>query len=53
MGRPSDGSKPKGGKKNRKHGRNKVKCERYRRRVGKPRGPGVPGNKSGKNKTPR
>jgi hypothetical protein len=31
----------------------KAKYERYRRRVGKPRGPGVPGNKAGKNKTPR
>lgn len=40
----------KGGKKGRKIGRNKVKCELYRHRVGKPRGPGVPGNKSGKNK---
>ena len=39
-----------GGKKNRKFGRNKVKCEQYRQRVGKPRGPGVAGNKSGKNK---
>jgi hypothetical protein len=37
-------------KKGRKYGRNEVKCERYRQRVGKPRGPGVPGNKSGKNK---
>lgn len=39
-----------GGKKGRKYGRNKIKCENYRRRVGKPRGPGVPGNKSGKNR---
>ena len=38
-----------GGKKNRKYGRNKLKCESYRRRVGKPNGPGVPGNKAGKN----
>lgn len=38
----------KGGKKNRKFGRNKAKCETYRRRVGKPNGPGVDGNKSGK-----
>jgi len=34
----------------RKYGRNEAKCKRYRLRVGKPRGPGVPGNKSGKNK---
>jgi hypothetical protein len=34
----------------RKYGRNKKTCEAYRQRVGKPRGPGVPGNKSGKNK---
>lgn len=40
----------KSGKKNRKHGRNKQKCENYRRRVGKPNGPGRPGNKAGKNK---
>jgi hypothetical protein len=33
------------GQKNRKFGRNKIKCERYRARVGKPRGPGQPGNK--------
>lgn len=33
-----------------KHGRNEKKCAEYRRRVGKPRGPGVPGNKSGKNR---
>ena len=26
-----------------KHGRNKAKCERYRARVGKPAGPGMPG----------
>jgi hypothetical protein len=39
------------GKKQRKYGRNKQKCERYRSRVGKPRGPGEPGNKSGKNKS--
>lgn len=38
------------GKKNRKHGRNKAKCERYRAQVGKPRGPGEKGNKAGKNK---
>jgi len=40
--------KAKPSRKNRKHGRNRVKCERYRRRVGKPRGPGVAGNKRGK-----
>jgi hypothetical protein len=34
--------------KGRKIGRNKVKCENYRRFIGKPRGPGVPGNKSGR-----
>lgn len=39
--------------KGRKIGRNKRKCERYRARVGKPNGPGKPGNKSGHNKTPR
>lgn len=27
------------------------KYSRYRQRVGNPRGPGVPGNKSGKNKS--
>lgn len=42
--------KKKEGRKTRKYGRNKVKCERYRQRIGKPRGPGVPGNKAGKNK---
>lgn len=29
-----------------KYGRNRKKCERYRARVGKPRGRGVPGNKA-------
>lgn len=43
MGQKSTGKK--GGK---KHGRNQVKCQRYRTRVGKPRGPGQPGNKTGK-----
>lgn len=43
-------SKKRGGKKDRKWHRNKVKCAEYRNRVGKPRGPGVAGNKSGKNK---
>lgn len=38
------------GKKGRKYGRNKVKCASYRSRVGKPRGPGVAGNKAGKNR---
>lgn len=33
---------------NRKIGRNKEKCQRYRSRVGKPLGRGVPGNKAGK-----
>jgi hypothetical protein len=37
------------GKKNRKVGRNAAKCERYRARIGKPNGPGKPGNKAGKN----
>jgi hypothetical protein len=34
----------------RKGGRNERKYARYRARVGKPNGPGMPGNKSGKNK---
>lgn len=29
----------------RKYLRNKKKCERYRSRVGKPRGKGIPGNR--------
>jgi hypothetical protein len=33
-----------------KYGRNRVKCESYRRRIGKPRGPGQKGNKLGKNR---
>jgi hypothetical protein len=41
----------KSSKKHRKWGRNELKCERYRNRVGKPNGPGKPGNKSGKNKS--
>lgn len=45
--------KNRGGKKARKYGRNLVKCARYRSRVGKPRGPGVPGNKRGKKKVLR
>lgn len=32
MARPSDGTQPKGGKKNRKHGRNRKWCEAYRAR---------------------
>lgn len=32
--------------KKRKYGRNRAKCERYRRRVGKPNGPGQPGRKT-------
>lgn len=32
MARPNDGTKPKGGKKNRKHGRNHKWCEAYRAR---------------------
>lgn len=38
--------KAKPSRKNRKHGRNLVKCARYRARVGKPRGRGVAGQKS-------
>jgi hypothetical protein len=41
------GQKSTGGK-NRKYGRNKVKCENYRRYIGKPKGPGVLGNKAGR-----
>lgn len=41
------------GKKGRKIGRNKAKCLNYRARVGKPRGKGISGNKSGKNKASR
>lgn len=33
--------------KNRKYGRNRAKCAAYRARVGKPNGPGKPGNKRG------
>lgn len=44
-------AQPKKGKKTRKYGRNKTKCERYRLRVGKPNGPGRPGNKAGKNRS--
>lgn len=51
IGSKSEGKKigRKKGKKGRKIDRNKVKCANYRARVGKPRGPGVSGNKSGKN----
>lgn len=35
--------------KNKKYGRNRVKCARYRAMVGKPNGKGQPGNKRGKN----
>lgn len=34
------------GKKNRKWGRNKAKCQLYRERIGKPNGPGKPGRKT-------
>lgn len=34
------------GKKGRKIGRNRKKCEMYRLRVGKPNGPGQPGRKT-------
>lgn len=37
----------------RKLGRKYDSYNAYRNRVGKPNGPGVPGNKAGKNKTPR
>lgn len=43
----------KAGKKGRKLGRNKAKCESYRNRVGKPNGPGAEGTKSGKRKRSR
>lgn len=35
--------------KNKKYGRNLKKCAAYRQRVGKPNGPGKPGNKKGRN----
>jgi len=38
-------NKDKGGG-SKKYSRNRVKCARYRSRVGKPNGPGQPGNKS-------
>lgn len=38
----------KAGGKNRKLGRNKVKCEKYRNRRGLPNGPGATGKKSGR-----
>lgn len=41
----------KSSKTHRKWGRNKLKCERYRAKVGKPNGPGQSGNKAGKNKS--
>lgn len=41
-----------GRKKGKSHkiGRNKIKCAAYRERVGKPNGPGKPGNKAGRNR---
>ena len=36
-----------------KIGRNKRKCEEYRLYIGKPRGPGRKGTKSGKNWLPK
>lgn len=45
--------KARGGKSFRKFGRNGEQCALYRARVGKPLGPGVPGNKSGKRKVIR
>lgn len=41
---PPKKSRDKGGG-SRKYGRNRRKCETYRRRIGKPNGPGQPGNK--------
>lgn len=38
----------KAGGSSRKIGRNKLKCDKYRARVGKPNGPGKPGNKAGR-----
>ena len=38
--------KKKEGRKNRKYGRNRIKCAAYRARVGKPNGPGQPGRKT-------
>jgi len=52
MARLQDGKKSPRSKKNRKLGRNKTKCERYRARVGKPAGRGKPSNKAGKKSTP-
>lgn len=37
----------------RKYGRNKTKCEHYRNHVGKPNGPGQPGQKAGHGKPRR
>jgi hypothetical protein len=53
LGAISRGTKRQGGKKARKYGRNLVVCARYRARVGKPLGRGVPGNKRGKKKVVR
>ena len=36
--------------KNKKYGRNRERCLKYRMRVGKPRGRGMKGNKRGKNR---
>lgn len=44
----SHGTKPGFRAPSSKIGRNKVKCERYRREVGKPAGPGMTGKKAGK-----
>jgi hypothetical protein len=51
LARATKGIKQQKTNKNRKYGRNRVKCARYRDRVGKPRGRYVSGNKRGKNKT--
>lgn len=43
---PTKAGGSKKSKKSRKFGRNKIKCARYRTRVGKPNGPGQPGRKT-------
>lgn len=43
------GKKREKGSGTKKYDRNRVKCAKYRARVGKPRGRGVPGNKAGHN----
>lgn len=53
LARANKGRKDSKTNKNRKYGRNLNRCARYRIRVGKPLGRGVPGNKRGKNKVAR